>query len=214
LSALESIADQTTEPGELEGIVVDNGSTDATREIVECFQAQYPRLKVTLIEHDLQGVAGAKNVGAKHALGRLLLFLDADSRMAPDLALRIRERYATGCSAASIRIVADSPDRWDRAFFDLLEFGKVHFNIRAQMFYCERATFLELGGFDERLQVAEDRDFLVRLERSGVTVCHMSESWIATSPRRLHRLPGRLSMLTMLGRWALANKGIGRRWRY
>ena len=212
--ALQSVADQTLALNELEVVVVDNGSTDGTSEAVERWRDKHRTLDTKLVRHEPAGVAGAKNRGALEARGSLLLFLDADSRMAPDLARRIVERHAAGCAAASIRVVADSTDLLDRAFFGMIEFGKVRFNIRAQMFYCERATFLALGGFDERLLVAEDRDFIQRLQRAGMDVCHLSESYIATSPRRLRRLPVRLGMLTMLTRWALANAGLGRRWRY
>ena len=45
-------------------------------------------------------------------------------------------------------------------------------------------------------------------------VGHLADAWIATSPRRLHRGPLRIGMLTMFGRWALGNFGIGRRWPY
>jgi glycosyltransferase involved in cell wall biosynthesis len=212
--ALESVSGQTAALDELEAVVVDNGSTDATCDVVERFRSEHSHPAVTLVHHDPPGVAGAKNCGARVAQGSVLLFLDADSRMASDLAQRIAEREAAGWAAASVRIVADSADLLDRAFFELIEFGKVRFNIRAQMFYCARDAFVRLGGFDERLRVAEDRDFILRLQRSGTTVCHLSESYIATSPRRLRRLPARLGMLTMLTRWALANKGIGRQWRY
>ncbi|MFI5270356.1 MAG: glycosyltransferase, partial [Chloroflexota bacterium] len=88
------------------------------------------------------------------------------------------------------------------------------FKLPAQMLYCERDSFLRLGGFDEELRLAEDRELLVRLMHAGVSVCRLTESQIATSPRRLRRLPGRLGMLTMLLRWALANWGIGRAWPY
>jgi hypothetical protein len=64
------------------------------------------------------------------------------------------------------------------------------------------------------LVLAEDRDFLDRLRATGVAVGHVDESWIATSPRRLHRGPWRLGLPLMFVRWALANWGIGRRWRY
>lgn len=74
--------------------------------------------------------------------------------------------------------------------------------------------FLDEGGFDERLRQAEDRDLLVRLQRRGVVVGHVGETWIATSPRRLHALPLRLGIVSTLGRCALGHAGIARRWRY
>jgi GT2 family glycosyltransferase len=213
-AALATMAAQTWPVALLEAVVVDNGSTDATREVVQDFMAGAPHLAVWLVDEPAHGVARAKNHGASVARGRWLIFLDADSRMAPDLVERVVARGRQGHPAGSIRVVADSQDVLDRAFFGLIEFGKVLFGLRAQMFYCERELFMQCGGFDVHLQLAEDLEFLVRLQRAGVPVCHVTESWIATSPRRLRTLPCRLGMLAMLARWALAKWGLGRRWRY
>lgn len=212
--ALASVAAQTWPAGRLEAVVVDNGSTDATAEVVQAFRLAEPRLAVRLVDHPERGCAGAKNRGAELARGHYLVFLDADSRMAPDLAARVVERGLGGCPAGCIRVVADSRDWLDRGFFGMIEFGKSLFGIRAQMFYCARETFWEIGAFDETLQLAEDREFLVRLQRAGIPVCHLRESQIATSPRRLRTLPFRLGMFTMLLRWALADHGVGRKWNY
>ena len=213
-AALVSIAHQTWPLDRLEAIVVANGCSDQTAEAVRAFSAEQTGLAVTLVEDPEPGVARAKNLGAARAGGRLLLFLDADSRMKPDLAEAIVRRAGAGEQAGSIRMIADTSDALDRAFFRLIEFGKRLFAIRANMLYCTRETFERLGGFDARLQQAEDREFLVRLQRAGIAVGHVSESWIATSPRRLHALPLRLGIVATLGRWALGHAGIGRDWPY
>jgi glycosyltransferase involved in cell wall biosynthesis len=212
--ALASVARQSCPSDCLEVVVVDNDSQDRTAAVVREFAAQHPGLRVTLVCEPVPGRARAKNTGARAAKGEILVFLDADSALAPDLVERVVEAYRDGYPAGSIRIVSDSDDFLDRAFFGLVEFGKRLFRIKAQMFYCSRATFLALGGFDERLQIAEDLDVLVRLERSGVPLCHLTASWIMTSPRRLRRLPFRLGLLTTFGRWLLAHFGIGRSWPY
>jgi GT2 family glycosyltransferase len=167
-----------------------------------------------LVDEPVPGLAAAKNRGAGYARGRWLIFLDADSRMVPDLVERVMARVRMGYPAGSIAVVADSGDWMDRGFFALMELGKRLFRIRAQMFYCSRDLFERVGRFDENLRLAEDSDLLSRLERAGVPICYVAESWIATSPRRLHSLPLRLGMLTTFARWALAHGGIGRRWRY
>ncbi|HET9017192.1 MAG TPA: glycosyltransferase [Thermomicrobiaceae bacterium] len=213
-AALASVAAQTLPACAVEAVVVDNGSCDGTAAAVRAFGAAHPSLRLRVVSEPDPGVARARNRGARAAGGRLLLFLDADSRMAPDLAEWVVRRAAMGYPAGSVRIVADGDDRFDHGFFRLLEFGKVLFGIRAQMFYCERELFLRAGGFDEEIRVAEDREFLARLIRDRTPVCHLTESWIATSPRRLHGLPFHLSAFATLGRWALAQAGIGRRWRY
>ncbi len=212
--ALASVARQTWPLEELEAVVVDNGSRDATAAAVRAFAEREPRLSVHLLHEPIAGVSRAKNSGARAAGGRLLLFLDADSRLDRRLIEQVARRERSGCPAASIRIVAAGCDPLDRAFFALMGLGPRLFGLRAQMFYCPRETFLRLGGFDETLVLAEDREFLLRLRESGTRVCHLTESWIATSPRRLRRRPWRLGMLEMFARWALANWGIGRRWRY
>jgi glycosyltransferase involved in cell wall biosynthesis len=212
--ALASIAAQSWPLARIEAIVVDNGSVDATQATVRAFSQAHPDLAVRLVAEPQVGIAPAKNRGAGMAAGTWLLFMDADSRMAPDLVEQVVGRARAGCPAGSIRVVADSRDRLDRAFFSLMEFGKELFDLHAQMFYCERALFLRLGGFRSEFRLAEDREFLQRVAREGVRLCRVTESHIATSPRRLRRLPFRLGMVTMLLRWALANWGIGRRWRY
>lgn len=213
-AALMSIERQTYPLERLEAIVVANDCSDHTADVVREFIQRGSDLAVTLVEDPRPGVARAKNLGAARARGRLFLFLDADSRMKPDLAAVVVRRAHGGERAASIRMIADASDPLDRAFFRLIEFGKRLFVIRANMLCCTRDDFERQGGFDPRLQQAEDREFLVRLLRSGVPVAHIRESWIATSPRRLHALPLRLGVVSTLGRWALGHAGIGRDWPY
>ena len=212
-AALDSVATQTLPIERLEAVVVDNGSSDGTSDVVRSFAADHPDFAVTLAVEPTPGAARARNIGAKTATGRLLLFLDADSRMAPDLAEHII-KAGQSHRAGSVKIIADSNDRLNRGFFNLLEFGKVLFHIRAQMFYCERGLFLSHNGYNEDLLVAEDKEFLKRLQRAGIDVCHVNSSWIATSTRRLDGAPLRLGLFATFGRWAMGQAGIGRRWRY
>jgi glycosyltransferase involved in cell wall biosynthesis len=212
--ALRSIAAQSLGPDRVEAVVVNNGSLDRTGEIVEGIAEELRPLIVRLVHDPRRGIARAKNIGGHAARGDWLVFMDADSSMSAGLLARIVERATRGERAASIRIVADSADTLDRAFFDLMEWGKQLFGIRANMCWMTRELFDQLGGFDEALNQAEDLDLLTRARKAGVPVGHIADEQIATSPRRLHRGPLRLGMLGMFGRWALGNFGIGRRWPY
>mgnify|MGYP005846913295 CR=1 FL=1 len=214
-SALASVASQRYHLGCLECIVVDNASSDATAQVAVAFANRQPELKVSVVTEPTVGVACAKNLGARVARGRILVFLDADSQMDGDLIKHVVARYRDGSPAGSIRVAADSDDWLERAFFDLMEVGKVLFGIRSQMMYCDRALFLALGGFRPDLRVAEDLEFLRRVKAhlrhdSGGDVCHIRSSLILTSPRRLRTRPFRLGLLTLFVRWALAFVGIGR----
>ena len=209
-SALESVAAQTWPATKVEAIVVVNGTKDRTLDVVRQAKERLDGLAVRMVDDPTPGVSRAKNVGARLARGDLLVFLDADSRLAPDLIARIVRASWNGAPAGSVAIVADSRDPIDRGFFALLEWGKNLFRIRANMLYCARRLFEEVGGFDERLQQAEDLDLLRRIQARGLEVTHVGDSWIATSPRRLHEGPLRLGLLKVFARWTLGHVGIWR----
>jgi glycosyltransferase involved in cell wall biosynthesis len=210
-AALESVAAQTVPLDRLQVVVVVNGATDRTAEVVRVARERFPRLEIRVVDDPLPGVARAKNIGARLANGDLLVFLDADSRMAPDLVERIIAAYEAGHRAGSVRITADDGDLLDRGFYGLIEFGKGLFGIHANMLYCDRAAFEAVGGFDESLHQAEDRDLLVRLGRAGLRLGRITESVIYTSPRRLHEGPFRIGLLRVFARWTLGHLGIWRR---
>ena len=76
---LESIRVQTFEGFEV--ILVDDGSTDGTLEILENYRAENQQFKIYHQEH--RGVSSARNVGLKYATGDYLCFVDADDQIAP-----------------------------------------------------------------------------------------------------------------------------------
>ena len=73
----ETLASALAQGEVSEVIVVDDGSTDDTTAIVRAIRD--PRLR--LMTNDSAGVSAARNLGARHASGEWLLFLDADDRL-------------------------------------------------------------------------------------------------------------------------------------
>jgi len=63
----------------LEMIFIDDGSTDATGEMLDAFAAQEPRASVIHIPNG--GVSAARNLGLDHATGRYIAFVDADDAL-------------------------------------------------------------------------------------------------------------------------------------
>lgn len=218
-AALASVIAQNYPMQCLEVVVVDNASTDGTAQRAREFAARHDALDLLIVTEPSLGIARAKNRGARQATGAVLLFLDADSRMTVNLARDVVAQYHAGAPAGSVRVVADSDSRLERGFFDLMELGPVLFGVRSQMFYCDRALFLALGGFDEALNLAEDLEFLrrvkERLRKKGKgTVGHIRTSVIITSPRRLRLWPHHLSIAAVFVRWALAFAGVWRKRNY
>ncbi len=69
--AIDSVLNQTKIPTEI--IVIDDGSTDQTKKIIDSYKGQ---IKSIFKEHS--GLSDTLNVGIKHAKGKYLAFLDAD----------------------------------------------------------------------------------------------------------------------------------------
>jgi glycosyltransferase involved in cell wall biosynthesis len=79
-SQLEALAAQEFE-GSWEVVAVDNASTDGSRRIAERFRRRLSLVVVDAFERS--GAGYARNVGAAHASGDKLLFVDADDEVAP-----------------------------------------------------------------------------------------------------------------------------------
>lgn len=76
---LESIATQQLDS--IEVILVNDGSTDSSPDIAESWARRDPRF--TVIHQENAGLGAARNVGARHAVGEYLTFLDSDDKTPP-----------------------------------------------------------------------------------------------------------------------------------
>ncbi|MEO3748352.1 glycosyltransferase 87 family protein [Plantactinospora sp. B5E13] len=167
-ACLAAVHAQTVTPVEV--IVVDDASTDRSREIV----AGFPCLLVPFDTN--RGVSAARNAGAARATGEVLFFVDSDIALAPDAlanALRVlREHPDCGVVQGIYDLHPLFPDGPVEAYKTLFE----HFWRRraagetsTTMFALTavpRAVFDTVGGFDEGLRDAEDVEFGTRLPAS------------------------------------------------
>jgi glycosyltransferase involved in cell wall biosynthesis len=155
--AVESCLAQTYRPKEI--IVVDDGSSDGTSEIV----AQFPP-PVRLIRQTNAGPAAARNHGAQVSTGDWVGLLDADDYWFPDK-LRVQLEYADRPEIGVIYSLFDTyagrPDPLEVGFSDLWDYNWIG-NSSALI---RRSAFEAVGGFHEAraLMSVEDYNLWIRL---------------------------------------------------
>ncbi len=164
-NAIDSVLAQTTPAREL--IVVDDGSTDATREIV----SQYGS-RVRYIFQENRGVSAARNLGIESSVSSRVAFLDADDAWLPEKLEKqtaaLRESGLRASYTAHL-IVDDALEplfenrglRRESALEDLLSIGNVIGSPSSVM--CDRSLFDEIGGFDPSFSLCADWELWVRV---------------------------------------------------
>ncbi|MGE5223986.1 MAG: glycosyltransferase family 2 protein [Omnitrophica WOR_2 bacterium] len=94
--AIESALSQTAGPVEV--LVVDDGSTDNSRDILQDYAG-----RVSIIYKDNGGQASAINQGFAHCQGDYVIFLDADDRLLPGAVQRVMEAFQRQPDAAKVQ---------------------------------------------------------------------------------------------------------------
>ena len=164
-STLASLDAQTLTPEEYEVIVVDDGSTDGTPDLVRGF-AEVLRVNVVVIQRPHAGPAAARNAGVEVATGELVAFTDADVEVAPDWLERALERLDADTRLDGIEgrtVPKGTVGTYTHQMRNLA--GGLF--MTCNMIYRRAAL---AGGFDERFKMAflEDSDLAFGLlDRGG-----------------------------------------------
>jgi glycosyltransferase involved in cell wall biosynthesis len=165
---------------DLELIVVDDGSTDDTREVLS--RVSDPRLRV--LRDTNHGPAHARNQGCRAARAtRYVAFLDADDWWDVDKLLK-QTRFleanpdlvAAGCFmryvSSSGKVLGETGQVLEAADLSRVEAGEL-FPFPMSSFVVERTKLAKVGLFDESFRYAgsEDLDFVSRMVRQGPIQC-------------------------------------------
>jgi len=168
-SAIESVLAQTYKNVEI--IVVNDGSTDGTEEILKGYQD-----KITLLFQKNAGQSSARNYGIKKAKGQFIALLDADdlfvsNKLVKQMDLISKNNLEICCSEfetidendAFIRNVSVPALDMNQALDKFLE---GNFICTSTMIF-KKDLFEKLEGFDVNLQGAEDGDLWFRMLTTG-----------------------------------------------
>jgi glycosyltransferase involved in cell wall biosynthesis len=172
--AVRSVLSQTYQDFEL--IVVDDGSSDATVEVVSGFAD--PRIRCLRHEKN-RGAAAARNSGIKAARGEYIAFLDSDDEWLPEKLQKQVEALAKLPSRVGMvytdlwKIGDDGVRKYWRASRILPEDGLVYDHLLADRLtgislpsvVVRKECFTEVGIFDEEFPRLIDRELFMRLSK-------------------------------------------------
>lgn len=184
---LPALLAQDLPPEEYEVIVVMDGSTDGTAELLRDWK---PKCAFRALQAPHRGPSAARNEGIRASVGELVLFLDDDLMGVSDL---LRQHCAAHSGSepqvvhGPIYVASESSETIPRYYFEI---GYKDYyrslNPNMELRYpanfapsiavlssvantsMPRDTFLRCGGFDEEIQVSEDLELGLRLWKMGV----------------------------------------------
>lgn len=162
LRAVDSALAQTL--ADVEVIVVDNGSTDDTLDVLK--RCDDPRLSVVVHETNL-GASGGRNAGLLAATGEFVGFLDSDDELAPTWAQYLTAAAGTATWVATCGFAMVGPDGAVRYEHPAKSLGPAFSGLvgpfQAGTFIVNRHVLTELGGYAEGLAYSENTELALRL---------------------------------------------------
>lgn len=144
-------------------IVVDNNSTDQTAKIAKSRGAR-------VVFESINQISRARNTGAKEALGRYLIFVDADTKIPSELlALSLKKMEQDECGGGGATLKFDSNQ--NQLFFGT--FMPFFWSCISQTFklaagsfiFCKTRLFIKVEGFSEKLFAGEELLFSMQIKK-------------------------------------------------
>lgn len=170
--AIQSSLAQTF--SDFEVIVVDDGSTDSTPQVVK----EFTDTRIHYIRQENKGLSGARNTGILNARGEYLTFLDSDDLFLPEkltlLTAEFRRHPEAGMIAGQAKLIDQHGRPIDSTFNSVMPGDSAEL-ILGNPFHVGSVMVLKswqekIGGFDESLRSYEDWDMWLRLVRAGCKI--------------------------------------------
>jgi GT2 family glycosyltransferase len=191
-ACLYSFEHQSASPETFEVVVVIDGSTDGTAEMLSAY---VPPFGVIVLTQAQAGAAAARNAGAEAATGRVLLLVDDDMSASPSLvaahlAVQRSNKPIAGVGVIHRRIPRGA-DRFaqlraqvSREHYEhLLVRPLTHLDCYGGNFSVSRSLFSEVKGFSVDLPMLNDYEFAYRLHKAGARFVFVPDAQV-TEERR------------------------------
>ena len=178
--AIESIYAQNYD--NIEIIVVDDGSTDNTKEILK----EYKNIKYFYIRH--KGIPFARNLAIENSNGEYIAFCDSDDYWLPE---KINTQIQYFKEHPDCEIVFTKYENFfERKELKICKKAVLEKELeKADKKYLpsaliKKSIFKLYGNFDEKFQTGEDTEFIYRISENGTNVSHFVDTIFYI--RRLH----------------------------
>lgn len=190
-ATLQSLADLDYPKDKMEVIVVNDGSKDRTKAMVEQFIAQHPSHKIIQIDQENRGKGNAMNQGLAIAKGEYFACLDADSFVSSNalqvmLPLFDQKNIAAVCPMIKVKnpkTVLEKVQWYEYILNMFHRFLNAKLNclhVTPGPFSVYRTDVIrKIGGFDEQT-ITEDLEIAVRLQKHNYRILHTFDVIVET----------------------------------
>jgi glycosyltransferase involved in cell wall biosynthesis len=204
LITLESILNQTCLPHEV--IIVDDGSTDKTVELVNIFSSLHPELNIKLFKNKHKGAGSARNTGLKNSNTKWVAFLDSDDIWENNKIEKV-EKYIENNPGknfichSELNIKIDGTSKLndyatylntEKNFIEQL-YNRNCFSTSAVV--CHTKLLLNYDGFDESFKSSQDFELWLRISK------HLSYGFIRESLGYYVDRPGNITSQNIYKRY-------------
>lgn len=190
VNAIKSLYNQTIDKHLFEVFVVDNNSTDNTKQVCANYLATLTNFNIHYVEEKRQGATFARNAGAALAKGEYLVFMDDDAVANEDFLEEILNFFqqnpqADGVGGRIIPLYIPEEPKWMSYYVSSLvgnfqysetvkEFENEKFPLESNM-VTPKALFDSVGGFSEHILGVvgtvriggESKDYHIKLQQQG-----------------------------------------------
>ena len=191
-ACLDSFEQQSAPAGTFEVVVVIDGSTDGTAEMLSEFASSF---ELSVLTQPQAGASAARNAGAGRARGRVLLFVDDDMTAASSLVSAHLAVHQVQEKIAGVGLIARRiPAAADRFALLRAEASRSHYEhlLTRPLTYLDcyggncsvsHPLFAEVEGFSVDLPVLNDLEFAYRLREAGASFVFVPDA-VVTEERR------------------------------
>jgi glycosyltransferase involved in cell wall biosynthesis len=202
LASIRTAMEKVAEPYEV--IVVDDASTDSTRQIAE-------GMGVRVIPAELRKISAVRNVGARVACGEMFFFVDADTQVNEDaIRAALDAIHAGAVGGGCVPDLDGTIPLWGRIIhLFACAAGRVIRLVGGCFVFCTRKAYEATGGFFESLYAGEDIAFVCALKKVGRFV--VPKPTVMTSARKLD-VAGPWQVIGLLVKIAVRGPNYDSKW--